>query len=83
MGVIPAGVSQGSLLSPELFGIFVRDLPKTPNTKLALYADYTAMLDISVEPRLAMSYLQTAIKELKDWFQNWRITVNVEKCAAI
>lgn len=80
---LTAGVPQGSLLSPALFSIFVRDLPNTPDTRTALYADDTAILASSLSPRLITRRLQTAAEALEEWFRTWRIEVNPEKSTAI
>ena len=40
---IPAGVPQGSLLSPHLFNIIINGIPKPKNCELAIYADDTAL----------------------------------------
>ena len=40
---IPAGVPQGSLLSPFLFNVFINDVPIPKKCYLAIYADDTAL----------------------------------------
>lgn len=40
---ILAGVSQGSVLGPKLYTIFISDLPVLTKTKTAVYADNTAI----------------------------------------
>jgi hypothetical protein len=80
---IEAGVPQGSVLSPTLYAIFTADIPKPDGTKLALYADDTAILTRSGSPELATQRLQNAIESLEAWFRLWRIDVNPEKSSAI
>lgn len=78
-----AGVPQGSLLSPELFKIYTRDLPKTAGTNLALFADDTAVAARSLAPHIITRRLQEAADELEEWFATWRIQVNANKSAAM
>lgn len=80
---LTAGVPQGSLLSPALFSIFVSDMPTTPNTRTALYADDTAVLTSSLRPRFIIGRLQEAMDRLEQWFRTWRIEINAEKSTAI
>lgn len=80
---LSAGVPQGSLLSPTLFSIYVRDLPGTVNTKTALYADDTAIVASSLSPRLITQRLQAATDELENWFRTWRLEINPDKSSAI
>lgn len=80
---IEAGVPQGSVLSPTLYSIFTSDIPKTPTTTLAMYADDTAILARSLRPHLATAKLQDSIDQLESWLRLWRIDVNPEKSAAI
>ena len=80
---IEAGVPQGSVLSPLLWNIFVSDLPTSPRTELALYADDTAILASSRNAGIISNRLQTAADSLEDWYTDWRISVNPEKSAAV
>jgi hypothetical protein len=80
---IEAGVPQGSVLSPLLYSVFTADTPKTTRTTLAMYADDTAIITRSKQPRTATGYLQEAVDALEDWFRLWRIDVNPEKSSAL
>jgi hypothetical protein len=80
---IEAGVPQGSVLSPLLYAAFTADIPKTRNTTLAMYADDTAIMTRSKQPRLATVHLQEAANALETWFRRWRIEVNPEKSSAL
>lgn len=79
---ITAGVPQGSLLSPLLYNIYTQDMPKTPNTMLAMYADDTAILTRSLRPHLITKRLQEAADNLEEWYRTWRINVNANKSSA-
>lgn len=78
-----AGVPQGSVLSPLLFALYTSDIPKTPRTHLALFADDTAIYTSERRPRVIASRLQSALDELGRWFRKWRIEVNPEKSTAV
>lgn len=78
-----SGVPQGSTLSPLLFSVFTKDIPRTEATELALYADDTAVYTRSVDPRLITRRLQRAADDLEDWFTTWRIGVNADKSSAL
>jgi retron-type reverse transcriptase len=80
---IEAGVPQGSVLSPTLYAIFTADIPKPDETKIALYADDTAILTRSESPELISGQLRRAVESLEAWFRRWRIDVNPDKSSAI
>ena len=82
---IPAGVPQGSLLSPHLFNIFINDIPKPKNCKVAIYADDTAlftkvpMQDI----KKLIHNLEIGLSEINSYFNSWKIKINDTKTEAI
>src|SRR5215468_5854976 len=79
-----AGVSQGGLISPVLFGLYVNDMP-TPShhVELALYAEDTALIATSRKPTLLVSYLGSYLNNLQRWLSEWRIDINVSKSSAM
>lgn len=73
---IKAGVPQGSVLGPILYLLYTADLPKTRLTSIATFADDTAILASSKDPRIASQNLQKHLIEIQKWFKHWRIKVN-------
>jgi hypothetical protein len=71
------------VLSPALYAIFTADIPKPDQTKIALYADDTAILTRSWSPVVITERLQRAVESLETWFRLWRIDVNPDKSSAI
>jgi hypothetical protein len=66
-----------------LYAIFTADIPKPDQTKIALYADGTAILTRSWSPVVITERLQRAVKSLETWFRLWRIDVYPDKSSAI
>ncbi|KAL1448075.1 hypothetical protein WDU94_003663 [Cyamophila willieti] len=83
---VAAGVPQGSLLGPVLFGAFLQDLPTTQGVHMALYADDTA---IYIGGKNAKQYirfgrtLQTHLDKLAAYYKTWKIKINVDKTEGI
>ena len=84
------GLKQGGVLSPNLFNIFLHDLPEKfvanacapvtlHDTKIGcmLYADDLVMLSESE------SGLQTSLEILSEYCQKWQLTVNLSKSKVI
>ena len=82
---IPAGVPQGSLLSPHLFNIYINGIPKPKNCDLAIYADDTALFTNvdSQDIEQLISNLEQGLKKIKKYFSDWKIRINESKTEAI
>ena len=91
MGLTPfftttQGVRQGDVLSPQLFNLFLNDIPsildKDQGVKLnaksincLMYADDIAILSNSHEG------LQQSVNKVREYFNEWELNVNVQKSA--
>ena len=78
---LPAGVPQGSVLSPALFNIFLNDIPKPKKCDIAIYADDTALIASTHNHNSAQlsTKLSNGFKRLNKYFEKWRISVNNQK----
>ena len=75
------GVSQGGVLSPSLFLIFLNDLISTtsPNVKAVQYADDLALICSEDSLILAQKRLQTTLNRLDQWTTDWSMKANATK----
>ena len=82
---IPAGVPQGSLLSPHLFNIIINGIPKPKNCELAIYADDTALFTNvdSQDIDQLITNLEHGLRKIKKYFADWKIKINESKTEAI
>ncbi|GFY01649.1 probable RNA-directed DNA polymerase from transposon BS [Trichonephila clavipes] len=77
------GVTQGSLLGPVLFNIYLNDIPSHPQTMLNLYADDTAILATFKNHKTVTLALNKHLALLENYFNQWKININVEKTVAV
>ena len=63
-----AGVTQGGLISPILFSLYVNDmLSPSHHVELTLYAEDKAIIATSRKPTLLVSYLESYLNDIKRW----------------
>lgn len=80
---IKAGIVQGSVLGPRLFNIYVQDIPKHNKTKIALFADDTAIYAHSSSAEDANRELKNHLEVLINYFDRWKIKLNETKAEQI
>ncbi|GJQ86890.1 hypothetical protein Trydic_g19554 [Trypoxylus dichotomus] len=81
--LIMAGVPQGSVLGPHLFNLYMYDIPTLAHSKVAQFADDTAIYVSNRNRRHITMRLQEDIDALIKYFHAWRIKVNPSKSTAI
>ena len=77
-----SGVPQGSVLGPELFKLYINDLPSVLNAGCLLYAD-DLKLWMEVNSIEEADQLQDALNALDSWSNTWFLPINKDKCAVL
>jgi len=80
---ITAGMPQGSDLAPDLYNNYTADIPLTPNTLLATFADDTALLSTIDDISIATHNLQHHTSLIEAWCKNWLIKINESKSTQV
>lgn len=80
---IPAGLPQGSILSPSLYSIYVSDLKFDTHTESACYADDTAIFSSANRTKTIIGRLQRSLNGVQDFFDKWKIRANPNKTQAV
>ncbi|GFY27868.1 probable RNA-directed DNA polymerase from transposon X-element [Trichonephila clavipes] len=80
---INCGVAQGSLLGLLLFNLYINDIPEYSLTKLNMYADDTAVHTTFKRITSVTFALNKHLKLLEKYYDRWKISINVEKSAAV
>ncbi|GFV49438.1 probable RNA-directed DNA polymerase from transposon X-element [Trichonephila clavipes] len=80
---VSAGCPQDSLLGPLLFNLYINDIPDYSLTKINLYADDTAIHATYKKLETISFALNKHLLHLQNFFDKWKISINVEKSTAI
>ncbi len=78
----PSRCSQGSVLGPVLFSLFINDLPASLSSSVScsLYTDDLAIWSSSPSVLTAVEATQGALFRLERWSEYWCIPLNPSKC---
>lgn len=80
---IPAGLAQGTCLSPILYALYIADVPSGRHTELALYADDTAILSAAKSSNTIVERLNESLQSIQNYLRKWKIRINTKKTQAI
>ena len=71
-----AGVSQGSILGPLLFLIYINDLPNGLKANAKLFADDTSLFAIVKDKQESADILNNDLLTISKWAFNWKMLFN-------
>lgn len=80
---IPAGLAQGTCISPILYALYIADMPTIENIETALYADDTSLYTAAKCSNTIIRRLNSAFLVLQKYFKKWRIKLNESKTQGI
>lgn len=80
---MPAGLAQGTSISPILYSLFIADMPEFKSIDLALYADDTAAFTAAKQSNVIVHRLTQTLQNLELYFNKWKIKINANKTQAI
>ena len=74
------GVTQGSILGPLLFILYINDIVNTSNMlPIILFADDTTILFTDKDISNKVDLINTELKEVTNWFKSNKLSVNASK----
>ena len=77
-----SGVSQGSVLGPLLFLLYINYLPQNIQSQVRLFADDTAVC-LTVSSFKDVNILQADLDTLQEWERIWDMEFNPGKCQVL
>lgn len=80
---IPAGLPQGSILSPTLYALYTSDFKASKTIDVAYYADDTALLTSSKLTSALLKKMEKSLVSCSKYFTKWKIKINDDKTQAI
>ena len=79
---VSSGVSQGAVLAPIMFLIYVNDLVDGIGSYASLFADDVKIMK-RIERREDCMMLQDDLNKIFEWSQCWKIEFNTRKCKVL
>lgn len=81
--LIPSGVPQGSVIAPNLFNLFVHDIPLDENVNTLQYADDILLYHVSDCPGKTQNFMNIYLVKLVRFFKRWKLTLNEDKTVCL
>ena len=73
---VKAEVSQGSILRPLLFLVYINDLPEGPTTSAKLFADDTSLFSGVHDSAAFTAFLNDDLLKISRWAYQWKMIFN-------
>ena len=80
---IASGVPQGSVLSPLLFNVMIRDIPNLEGVQCTKFADDIAIYVWGKQLRDVKIKCQAAINKMASWASKWGLEISIDKTKAM
>ena len=77
-GNINAGVSQGSVLGPLLFLVYINDLEEGIKSSVKFFVDDTSLFSIVRDPLVTAVELNHDLALISNWAHQWKMSVNTD-----
>ena len=76
---VTSGVPQGSVIGPVIFILCINDITNQIQSSIRLFADDSIVYG-EIQSPVDHHILQTHIKKLTDWSNEWQMNFNTSKC---
>ena len=76
---VRSGVPQGTVLGPLLFLLYINDIGNDITSTIRLFAD-DCVLYRTIKSDQDSAILQTDLKRLVEWSDEWQMSFNIKKC---
>ena len=73
---VESGVTQGSVLGPLLFLVYINDLQKNIKSNVKFFADDTMLFSVIKDPQLSASDLNHDLEVINQWAYQWKMAFN-------
>ena len=80
---IKAGFTQGSILGPLLFLVYINDIVTDIGSNIRLFADETSLYVVVDNPLVAAETLNADLEKISRWAATWLVTFNPNKSVAL